>query len=300
MIDWASVVTYFSGANPDVLAINSSGAATQDGTEWIAELINNGIFGWTQDALDYAGIIPNGVTEAAGASQIREALQLGNAIGPGFGKQYFKFDDPSVTGDRALLLAEQGVLIASYVELDAACYVGDGNNAAVHAAGGKFYRSSDSGGATPNIAGPYLQLPPQPEPTFLKSYIGAASGADFVVTGQTGFSIDEITAIPFKTIDGQWIIDLFYDYTQSSNATGDITVGGIVFKTGIVQPGSHLLASATGSSYASIAHRASGGSNVITIRTGSASTSFSGHLRAKLDSKPTWADDLEYPMCITY
>ena len=61
-----------------------------------------------------------------------------------------------------MLLSEQGVLIASYPDLDAATWVGDAggtHNAAVHAGGGKFYRSSDAPGTTPNPAGPYLQLP---------------------------------------------------------------------------------------------------------------------------------------------
>jgi hypothetical protein len=159
MIAIENVNTYVSGTFPNTVAVNSSGPATQDGFEFIAEWINNSVIGNQQDWMDYAGLTPNGVTESAGVSQIRNAVQLGNAIGPGIGVQWWKNDDPSVTGDRVLLLQGQGVLIASYPLLDAACYVGDANNAAVAAGGGKFYRSSDAAGTTPNIAGPYIQLP---------------------------------------------------------------------------------------------------------------------------------------------
>lgn len=159
MIDWASVQTYYAGSFPNVLAINSTGAATQDGTEYIAEQINNGIFGWMQDFMDYAGLTPNGVTEAAGVCQIRSAIQLGNGIGPGKLVGWFLNSDPSVTGDRVLLLQGQGILHANYPELLAAVYVGDGNNSAVAAGGGAFYKSTDAAGTTPSTSGTYLILP---------------------------------------------------------------------------------------------------------------------------------------------
>lgn len=159
MKDWASVQTYKSGTFPNVLAIDSTGAATPDGTEYIAAQINNGIFGWMQDFMDYAGLTPDGVIEAAAACQLREAIQKGNGIGPGKLVGWFLDDDPSVTGDRVLLLEGQGILHASYPELTVAVYVGDANNAAVAAGGGKFYKSSDAGGLTPSTSGTYLQLP---------------------------------------------------------------------------------------------------------------------------------------------
>ena len=37
---WEAVQTYFLGSFPDTLGVNSTGAATQDGTEFIAEMIN--------------------------------------------------------------------------------------------------------------------------------------------------------------------------------------------------------------------------------------------------------------------
>lgn len=154
-----NIFTYLSGAHPDALAINSTGTATQDGTEFIAEYLNNFVLGPWQALFDYASITPNGVTEAAGASQWLTSIEKGFAVGPGKFVGWFGDDVPAVSGDRILLLQGQGVLISSYTELDAVVYVGDGNNAAVGAGGGAFYRSSDSGGATPHLSGPYLQLP---------------------------------------------------------------------------------------------------------------------------------------------
>lgn len=159
MIAIENVNTFVTGVFPDAEADNSTGAATQDGFEFIAEYINNSIIGPQQAIMDYAGLTPDGVTEAAGASQMIEAWGKAFGVGPGRGVTWWLDDGPAVTGDRVLLLTGQGVLIASYVELDAVVYVGDGNNAAVEAGGGFFYRSSDAGGATPDIAGPYLQLP---------------------------------------------------------------------------------------------------------------------------------------------
>jgi len=155
MKDWAAVQSFKSGTFPDVLAINSTGSGTQDGTEYIAEQINNGIFGPTQALMDYASLTPDGVTEAAGASQLLEAMRLGHAIGPGLYVQWGKFDDPSVTGDRVLLLSNQGVLIASFQDLVDACYVGDGNNPTAPF----FYKSVLADGLTRNTAGPFFILP---------------------------------------------------------------------------------------------------------------------------------------------
>lgn len=159
MIDWASVQTYYAGSFPNVLAINSTGAATQDGTEYIAEQINNGIFGPMQAFMDYASLTPNGVTEAAGASQMLTTIEKGFGVGPGKLVGWFLNSDPSVTGDRVLLLQGQGILHANYPELLSVVYVGDGQNAAVAAGGGAFYKATDAAGTIPNIAGNYLILP---------------------------------------------------------------------------------------------------------------------------------------------
>lgn len=154
-----TIYTYGSGTFPNFIATNSTGAATQDGTEIIAEGWNNFILGPWQALFDYAGITPDGVTEAAGSSQWLECIQKAFGVGPGKLVGWWLADDPSVTGDRVLLLQGQGILIANYPELTGAVYVGDGNNTAVAAGGGKFYKSSDSAGTIPDIAGTYLQLP---------------------------------------------------------------------------------------------------------------------------------------------
>lgn len=161
--------TNVSGVYPNGLMIDASGAGLTDGSEFAALPLNDGWEPFSQAIMDYASGsanaptgtpgTPNGVADAAGISQILQAIQRAHGIGPGKGVIWFLDDDPSVSGDRVLLLQGQGVLIATYPDLDERVYVGDGNNAAVGAGGGRFYRSSDSGGATPNIAGPYLQLP---------------------------------------------------------------------------------------------------------------------------------------------
>lgn len=169
MIAAENKYTNISGTHPNALLIDASGVGTTDGSEYAALPQNDGWDSVSQAIMAYmaggtnaptgtAGT-PNGVSEAAAVSQIIQALQLSNGVGPGKGVIWFGDDDPSVTGDRVLLLQGQGVLIASYPDLDAKVYVGNTANPTVAAGGGKFYRSSDSGGATPNTAGPYLQLP---------------------------------------------------------------------------------------------------------------------------------------------
>lgn len=144
---------------PDTEAVNASGPSATDGTEFVKNLIDNYMFGVQQAMLDWAGLTPDGVAEAAGTAQTIEALQKGFANPPGVVTQWNLASDPGVTGHRALLIQGQGILRANYPELDAAVYVGDGNNAAVAAAGGAYYRADDAAGTIPNIAGIYLILP---------------------------------------------------------------------------------------------------------------------------------------------
>lgn len=157
-IDYAAVFTNFSGAFPNVVGINSSGPTTTDGTEFVKAFVDD-IWGRFQAMLDYANLTPNGITESAGASQHIDAIKKGFGVGPGMGVIWWKDSDPSVTGDRVLLLTGQGILRANYVDLDTAVYVGDANNAAVAAAGGAFYRADDAAGTIPNISGIYLIMP---------------------------------------------------------------------------------------------------------------------------------------------
>ncbi len=140
-------------AFPDTEAVNSSGGAATDGTEFIAPMVNDGIWGWMQALLDYTGQTPNGITEAPGASQILESLRRFETPGKIIAACWN--DDPATLGIRALLLTGQGILRANYTELDALVYVGDGNNPSAAA----FYHADDAGGAARNTAGVYLILP---------------------------------------------------------------------------------------------------------------------------------------------
>lgn len=159
MQDYAATFTNFSGTFPDILAINASGPSATDGTEFISDMINDSMWGVWQMILNRAGLTPNGVLESDSASQIKDALQKGFGAPVGVVTQWHIDDDPGTSGHRALLLNGQGILRASYTELDAAVYVGDGNNAAVAAAGGAYFRADNSDGSSPNIAGIYLILP---------------------------------------------------------------------------------------------------------------------------------------------
>ena len=159
MIDYVAVFTNTNSlAFPDTLTVNASGPSTDDGTE-LVKLFGDDIWGARQAVMDYAGLIPDGVSEAPGTSQLVEALQLGFGGSPGFVQEWNLASDPGTTGHRCLFLQGQGILRANYVALDDAVYVGDGNNAAVAAGGGFYYRADDAAGTTPNIAGIYLILP---------------------------------------------------------------------------------------------------------------------------------------------
>jgi hypothetical protein len=105
--------------------------------------------------MNYAGLTPDGVTEAAGTAQILEAIEKGFAVGPGKFVRWFIKDTPATTGDRVILLSGQGVLRASYSALDAKVYCGDPANATAE----YFYHADDAAGTTRNTSGVYLILP---------------------------------------------------------------------------------------------------------------------------------------------
>lgn len=159
MLDYTVAFVNRTGVFPDILAVNASGPSATDGTEFIANMINDSMWGVWQMILNRAGLTPNGVLESDSASQIKEALQKGFGAPVGVVTQWHLDDDPGTTGHRGLLLNGQGILRANYTELDAAVYVGDANNAAVAAAGGGYYRADDAAGTIPNIVGIYLILP---------------------------------------------------------------------------------------------------------------------------------------------
>jgi hypothetical protein len=154
MIDYAATFTNFTGAFPNIEAVNVSAPGAGDGTEFVAALVND-IWGRAQALLHYAGMTPNGVQEAPDTAQILTALSKGYGIGPGIGVIYWKNGAPAANGDRVLLLQGQVIPIANYPLLAAAVYVGDANNDTAPA----FYKTSDAGGTTRSTAGTYLVLP---------------------------------------------------------------------------------------------------------------------------------------------
>lgn len=154
MIDYAATFTNFTGAFPNIEAVNVSAPGAGDGTEFVAALVND-IWGRAQALLDYAGLSPDGVQEAPDTAQILTALSKGYGIGPGIGVIYWKNGTPAANGDRVLLLQGQVIQISSYPLLAAAVYVGDANNGTAPA----FYKTSDAGGTTRSTAGGYLVLP---------------------------------------------------------------------------------------------------------------------------------------------
>jgi hypothetical protein len=151
------IANYTGGPFPNFSAKNATGAGATDGTEWLKALIDDYLLGWSQALLDHEGLSPDGVAEAAGASQILDAIQ--NILPPGMVVEWNLNTDPASYGARYLLLNGQGILRANYPELDANVYVGDGNNAAVAAAGAPFFHADNSDGSSPNTAGVYLILP---------------------------------------------------------------------------------------------------------------------------------------------
>lgn len=154
MLDYLATFANTDGAGfPATQGVDSSGGAATDGTEFIAAMINDSMWGVWQALLNSVGLTPNGITEADGASQVLDALRRmdipGKIIAVGWN------DDPATLGIRAIMLTGQGVLRANYPELDALVYVGDANNAAADA----FYHADDAAGLIRNTAGAYLIFP---------------------------------------------------------------------------------------------------------------------------------------------
>lgn len=146
-----------SAAYPDGEGRNVTVPGDATGTPW-DEVVINDIWGLLQKLTSNAGITPSGVPDTAVTSQYFNALQA-SAGYPGLIIEYAFNVDPGFLGLRLLKLIGGGILIANYPELEAAVYVGDAANAAVHAGGGMFYKSSDAAGTTPDILGPWMQIP---------------------------------------------------------------------------------------------------------------------------------------------
>lgn len=306
--------TFVTGVFPDTLAINSTGAGTQDGFEFIAEYLNNMVVGPQQAIMDYAAGntnpdvgtvgVPNGVTEAAGFSQLIESIHKGFGIGPGVYKPYGKFLDPSVTGDRILLLSNQGVLISSFPELVAATYVGDGNNPTAPF----FYKSVLADGLTRDTAGPFFILPPA-NPTYQRKY--SEDGGDFTVTqtGGAGAWSDTGSIItPFQTSNGQWYADfnMSGSYASGTLSSFGISISGITFKnvSNFDQSVTFYDGGSAGrGSTVYFTCRADPNASTITML-GAASVTLNnrwGFSRVlALESEPTFADGHTFPWGITY
>jgi hypothetical protein len=199
MIDYLSSLVYTNGlAFPNTLAVNASGGAAVDGTEFVKLLVDDH-WGARQALMARAGLTPNGITEAPGNSQFIESIQKAFGIGPGAKVTWYGNNDPAVDGYRILLTRGQGVLIANYQDLDNIVYVGDANNAAVAGAGGAFYHASDAGGTTPDIAGPYLILPDTRGTVTRDEDSGATVDPDGATRKLGGFQADAA-----QKITGEW------------------------------------------------------------------------------------------------
>jgi hypothetical protein len=154
LIDYESSFANTNGDPfPDTAAVNVSGAGAQDGTEFIAAFVDD-LWGFNQALMEYAGLTPDTVPESADASQRLEALKLAFSP-PGVGFEWWRSDDPTTEGIRVLYLNGQGILRANYPDLDAACYVGNANNAAASA----WYRANNADGSSRSTTGAYLILP---------------------------------------------------------------------------------------------------------------------------------------------
>jgi len=152
-IDISDLINYPLGKARDV-AVAGDGT----GTPFVAALVND-IFGLQQWLLSKAGITASGTNDGAVTSQYGDAIRK---ISGYPGKMDIVTWPTIPTGLRAFFLdGSMGatVSVATYPDLVAASYVGDGNNAAAHAADGKFCKTSDAAGLTPSTSGAYLTIP---------------------------------------------------------------------------------------------------------------------------------------------
>jgi hypothetical protein len=143
-----------TGVFPDVVSNNVTAPLAGDGTPYVKAGIDDA-WGRFQDLLNRGGLTPNGASEAAGSSQHFEALRRCFSF-PGEVVMWHGQADPATLGIRLLLLQGQGILRANYPELDAAVYIGDGNNGDIYFP--YYFHADDAGGTIRNTAGIYLIL----------------------------------------------------------------------------------------------------------------------------------------------
>ncbi len=143
-----------TGAFPNVVSNNVTAPGAGDGTPFVKPMIDDA-WGRFQDLLNRAGLTPNGADEAAGSSQHFEALR--RCFGaPGEVVLWHGQADPASLGIRLLILQGQGVLRTSYPDLDAAVYIGDGNNPDLGYPA--YFHADDAAGTIRNTTGAYLIL----------------------------------------------------------------------------------------------------------------------------------------------
>lgn len=143
-----------SGNFPNVVSNNVTAPGAGDGTPFVKAMIDDA-WGRFQDLLNRAGLTPSGSSEAAGSSQHYAALR--RCFGaPGEVVLWHGQADPATLGLRLLLLEGQGILRANYPDLDAAVYIGDGNNGDTSYP--YYYHADDATGLVRNTAGIYLIL----------------------------------------------------------------------------------------------------------------------------------------------
>jgi len=155
MLDILSTYSNQDGASfPNTLAVNSSGALSTDGTEFIANMVNDYMFGVLQALLAYTSQTPNATLEGPSNSQFLEGIRR-MTVYPGSIFYAAWNVDPSTIPIRAIKLTGQGIVRANYPLLDAMVYCGNANNATYTA----FFRADNANGTSRNTAGAYLILP---------------------------------------------------------------------------------------------------------------------------------------------
>ncbi len=141
-----------SAAYPYGSARNVSVPGDGTGTPWEQAVVND-LWGWMQQLLDSAGIVPTNDPDEVGASQYFTAMRAAGGF-PGLIVPMALNDDPATLGVRILLLDGSVILRANYADLDANVYCGDSANETADA----FFHCEDPSGAFRDPAGNYLVL----------------------------------------------------------------------------------------------------------------------------------------------
>jgi hypothetical protein len=72
----SSYLANITGSFPNIAAQNCTGPGETDGTEIVADLVQDTQLGWIQALMNAAGLSPNGVGESSSASQILDAIKM--------------------------------------------------------------------------------------------------------------------------------------------------------------------------------------------------------------------------------